>query len=142
MSDGIAPIDQALMPTAVRNGDAQRKQQYQAALQFERVLVGQMTQAMTKSAFSSDDDSDGGDDGSGTGGSDAATQQLKQTLPDTLADALMSNGGIGLAGQLDAMWHPATSTSVGKNQADAANAGGATTGATAAPSAASGGASA
>ena len=81
-------------------------------------LVGQLTQAMTNSMGALGDDDKRGD---------AATQQLKQTLPETLADALMGSGGIGLAAQLDQMWHPnATSSSVSKNQADAAAQQGAT----------------
>jgi Rod binding domain-containing protein len=112
----IPPIDQALMPAAVRNGDAQRKKEYAAAVSFERVLVGQMTEAMSKAsgAFSDDDKS-----------GDAATQQLKQTMPETLADALMASGGIGLATQLDQMWHQGkTSTSVSQTAAEATQSGG------------------
>jgi Rod binding domain-containing protein len=126
MSESIAPIDQALLPASVRNGDAQRKQDYQAALSFERVLVGQMTEAMTKGFGAL-----GGDDEQG---GDAASQQLKQTLPETLADALMAGGGIGLAGQLDELWHPgAAHTSVSKTAAEARQSGGgATTGGSAA----------
>lgn len=117
MSESIAPIDQALLPASVRNGGAQRKQDYQAALAFERVLVGQMTEAMTKSvgAIGGEDDE----------GGDAASQQLKQSLPSTLADALMAGGGIGLAGQLDALWHPdAPRTSVSTTAAQAQQSGG------------------
>lgn len=116
MSESIAPIDQALLPATVRQGDAQRKQDYQAALAFERVLVGQMTEAMTKGFGALGDDDKSGD---------AASQQLKQTLPETLADALMAGGGIGLAGQLDTMWHPdAAHTSVTKTAAEAKQSGG------------------
>lgn len=116
MSESLPPIDRALLPAAVRDGDAQRKQDYQAALAFERVLVGQMTEAMTKGA-----DALGSDDEP----ADAATAQLKQTLPQTLADALMSAGGIGLAAQLDTLWHPeATSTSVSQTAAQAQQGGG------------------
>lgn len=96
MSGALPPVDQAQLPAAVRNGSPQRKQDYQAALAFERALVGQMTQAMTKSGAFGDDE-----------GGDAATQQLKASMPETLADALMTAGGIGLAGQLDQLWHPA-----------------------------------
>lgn len=99
MSD-IAPIDQALLPKAVREGTAERKQNYQAALSFERVLVGQMTEAMTKGLGAmTGDDEDGGS---------AATAQLKQQMPGTLADALMAGGGIGLAAQMDQLWNTGT----------------------------------
>lgn len=117
MSQAIPPIDQALLPASVRNGDAQRKEHYQAALAFERVLVGQMTEAMTKSFGALTED--------GKQGGDAASAQLKQSLPSTLADALMAGGGIGLASQLDALWHPeAARTSVRKTEAEARQSGG------------------
>ena len=97
------------MPEAVRNGDAQRKKEYAAAVSFERVLVGQMTESMTKAAGAMSDDDKS---------TDAGTQQLKQTMPETLADALMASGGIGLAAQLDQMWHQgASSTSLSKTAA-------------------------
>lgn len=117
MSGAIPPVDQALLPASVRQGDAQRKQDYQAALAFERALVGQMTEAMTKSFTAlSDADEQGGD---------AASKQLKESLPQTLADALMAGGGIGLAAQLDELWHPdAAHTSVTKTAAEARQSGG------------------
>lgn len=101
MTEGIAPIDQALLPAAVRNGSKERKENYQAALSFERVLVGQLTEQLTKSFGSSDE------------GGDAATQMLKEQMPSTLADALMAGGGIGLAGQLDQMWNQAAGAAAG-----------------------------
>lgn len=90
MTDGLPPIDAALLPAAVRTGSPERRQAYQAALSFERVLLGQMTQQLTKSLGGSE--------------SSAATQELARTLPTTLADALIASGGIGLATQLDAAW--------------------------------------
>ncbi|MFT4034421.1 MAG: hypothetical protein QM679_02470 [Patulibacter sp.] len=124
MSDAITPIDQALLPTAVRNGSQQRREDYQAALSFERLLVGQLTQQLSTSF--------GGLTGDDEAGGDAASQQLKQTLPGTLADALMAGGGIGLASQLDQLWHQGdadttTNTSLTAVQAQASG-GGATTG--------------
>ncbi len=117
MSGSLPPIDQALLPASVRNGDPQRKQDYQAALAFERSLVGQMTEAMAKSSSAFG----GGDDEGG----DAASQQLKQNLPSTLADALMAGGGIGLAAQLDQLWHPeAKHSSVSMTAAEARQSGG------------------
>lgn len=93
MSDGLPPIDAAMMPAEVRNGGAERRKAYQAALGFERVLLGQMTQQLTKSM--------------GLGESSAATAELRRNLPTTLADALIASGGIGLAAQMDAAWQQA-----------------------------------
>ncbi len=89
------PVDQALLPASVRNGSDERKQQYQAALAFERVLVGQLTDQLMKPT-------------PGTDGEDApaAVKLMKESLPSTLADSLMAAGGLGLAQQFDAAWHP------------------------------------
>ena len=94
MSSAIPPIDQALLPASVRNGTTERKEQYQSALEFERVLVGQLTSQLMKSS--------GGED------TPAAVKAMRENLPSVLSDALMGAGGIGLAAQLDATWHPTT----------------------------------
>jgi Rod binding domain-containing protein len=98
---GSLPIvpDTAL-PADVRNGTAQDKQTYQAALGFERELVSQLMQSMTATAFGDDssassDDSTGDD--SSSDGSDAVSNTYQQMLPDQLTDALINGGGTGLA---------------------------------------------
>lgn len=116
-----APVDQALLPASVRNGSAERKEQYQAALAFERVLVGQLTEQLSKgSSMGTDDDAP------------AAVKLMKESLPTTLADSLMTAGGLGLAQQLDLMWNPdahkKTSLSDLPVAADAPNAANAPTG--------------
>lgn len=118
------PVDQALLPAAVRNGSAERKEQYQAALSFERVLVGQLTeQLMKNTAFGADEDAP------------AAVKVMKEQLPSNFADAIMGAGGLGLAQQLDTNWNSTgtgasapTSTSLSDLAADAPNATGVTTG--------------
>lgn len=87
--NGVAPIDNTMLPADVRNGSQSDKDDYKAALQFERQLVEQLTQTMadtTKAATGGDDDS-----------SDAATDSYKQMLPGVMADAVMGAGGLGLA---------------------------------------------
>jgi Rod binding domain-containing protein len=86
----IPPIDQSLLPAEVRNGSAADKKSYQAALGFERMLLGELTKAMTDTAKPSEDDQSG----------DAATASYMQMLPDQLADAVTANGGIGIAKNL------------------------------------------
>ena len=83
----IPPIDNALLPAEVRNGSAADKKSYQAALGFERMLLGELTKTMADTAKPSDDDQSG----------DAATSTYMQMLPDQLADAVTANGGLGLA---------------------------------------------
>jgi Rod binding domain-containing protein len=97
-NSALPPIDQSLLPADVRKGTAQDKKDYQAALGFERMLVGQLTKAMTDTAKPIDDSTgDGSADGSGDTGTDAATSQYLDMLPDQLADSLIAHGGVGLA---------------------------------------------
>jgi Rod binding domain-containing protein len=86
----IPPIDQSLLPAEIRNGSSADKKSYQAALGFERMLLGELTKAMTDTAKPSEGDQSG----------DAASTTYMQMLPDQLADAVTANGGIGLARSL------------------------------------------
>jgi Rod binding domain-containing protein len=90
MAAGLPPIDNALLPADVRNGTAERRQQYDVALSFERQLVGELTKALAATAAPADDES-----------TTAATRTYRDMLPSTMADAIMAEGGLGLAAQLD-----------------------------------------
>ena len=83
----LPPIDQATLPAAIRDGSKQDKQSYQAALGFERMLLGELTKAMADTAKPADGDQSG----------DAASSTYMQMLPDQLADAVTAGGGLGLA---------------------------------------------
>jgi Rod binding domain-containing protein len=83
----LPPIDQAMLPAEIRDGSKQDKQSYQAALSFERMLLGELTKAMSDTAKPAEDDQSG----------DAASTMYMQMLPDQLADAVVANGGIGIA---------------------------------------------
>ena len=90
MTSALPPIDQASLPAEVRNGSKQDKKAYQAALGFERMLLGELTKAMAETAKPID------------GGEEAQTQDVAssiylQMLPDQLADAFAAHGGLGLA---------------------------------------------
>jgi Rod binding domain-containing protein len=87
---GIPPIDQSLLPTEVRNGSADDRKQYAAALGFERTLMGELAKAMADTAKPAD-----GEDADQSG--DAASSMYLSMLPDQLADSLQQNGGLGLA---------------------------------------------
>lgn len=82
------PIDNALLPADVRSGSTADKNNYKAALQFERQLVEQLTQSMANTTGDAS-----GDDEQAS----ATTQQYKQMLPGVMADAVMGSGGLGLA---------------------------------------------
>jgi Rod binding domain-containing protein len=90
----LPPIDNSLLPAEIRNGSASDKKSYQAALGFERMLLGELTKAMADTAKPAG----GGDDADSSGQpEDAASSMYMQMLPDQLADAVTKNGGLGLA---------------------------------------------
>jgi Rod binding domain-containing protein len=94
VTSALPPIDQAALPAEVRNGTKQDKKAYEAALGFERMLLGELTKTLAetaKPAGSGDDSSDGDQT------QDAASSMYMQMLPDQLADAVTSAGGLGLA---------------------------------------------
>ena len=102
MTSALPPIDQALLPAEVRSGTKRDKKAYEAALGFERMLLGELTKSLADTAKPIDggDDSNGAaDDGSGQS-QDAASSMYMQMLPDQLADAVTSAGGLGLAQSL------------------------------------------
>src|SRR3954467_4828507 len=100
MTSALPPIDQAALPAEVRNGTKQDKKAYQAALSFERMLLGELTKSLAETAKPAGSD-DGGHRPSPDGGDgqtqDAASSMYMDMLPDQLADAVTSAGGLGLA---------------------------------------------
>jgi Rod binding domain-containing protein len=95
MTSALPPIDQAALPAEVRNGTKQDKKAYEAALGFERMLLGELTKSLADTAKPAG--SDEGDDSSDSGTQDAASSMYMQMLPDQLADAVTAAGGLGLA---------------------------------------------
>jgi Rod binding domain-containing protein len=93
VTSALPPIDQATLPAEVRHGSKQDKKAYQAALGFERMLLGELTKAMAETAKPID----GGDEDSSSQTKDVASSIYLQMLPDQLADAVTANGGLGLA---------------------------------------------
>ena len=79
--DALPPIADSVLPRAVRDGSADDKQTYKAALGFEQLLVGQLVQEMTKS-------------------SSLAEGPRATAVADAMTDALAGAGGLGLAPQL------------------------------------------
>jgi Rod binding domain-containing protein len=91
VSAALPPIDTALLPPDVRDGTPERRRQYDVARSFERQLVGELTKALAATAAPADD-----------AATSAATKTYRDMLPGALADAVMAEGGLGLATQLDA----------------------------------------
>jgi Rod binding domain-containing protein len=78
---GLPTIPDTALPAEVRDGSAKDKQAYQAALGFERVMLGTLTKQLT--ADSGLDDS-----------------PYSSAVQDAFSGALVANGGIGLGEQL------------------------------------------
>ena len=98
MTSALPPIDQAALPAEVLGGTKQDKKAYEAALGFERMLLGELTKSLADTAKPAG--SDDGEDASSDGTQDAAASMYMQMLPDQLADSMIANGGIGLAQHL------------------------------------------
>lgn len=86
------PIDATQLPAAVRKAGPKAEQLYATALQFEQLLVEQLTQQL--------DSTDGSSDGTGDGSSDGTTALYSQMLPTAFAQGITAAGGLGLAGEL------------------------------------------
>lgn len=93
MTDAALPIlgPGVQLPAAVKNGDQQRKDDYRAALSFERTMLLEMTKQLAKTAQSSEDED-----------TTATTKAYRDQLPTMLADSLIGAGGIGIAAGIDA----------------------------------------
>ena len=76
----LPAVPDAALPREVRSGSAEDKQAYKTALGFERMLVAQLAKRVLPA-------------GEEAGMHGAAVQ-------DAFADALMTAGGLGLAGQI------------------------------------------
>jgi hypothetical protein len=79
---GLPSISETALPAAVRSGTAQDKQDYQSALGFEQVMLGQLVEALVPE------------------GSELADSPYAGTVKDSFAQGLVNSGGIGLAQQL------------------------------------------
>ncbi len=122
MSTALPPIDATFEPASVRDGSPAVQKAYASALDFESMLVGQLSQSLTEAgglggaAEGEGGEGGAGGDGGGEGaggatGGDAASSQLSSLLPQTLTDSVMSHGGLGLARQLMGSLLPAGSES-------------------------------
>jgi Rod binding domain-containing protein len=88
----------ATLPADVRNGTPEDKNVYKAALGFERILMGELVQDMTKA---------GGLEDSPRAGA----------IQDAMSDALQGAGGVGLARQLFDSMHAQSPATAAKNGA-------------------------
>lgn len=132
---GLPPVNQALAPASVRNGSPAVQKAYASALNFESMLVQQLSQSLAETgglgggeggSEAEGSSSEGGlsAGGSTLGGGDAVSSELSSLLPQTLANGVMSQGGLGLAQQLMSAIDPAASPAAGAIAPGAAAVGG------------------
>jgi 2C-methyl-D-erythritol 2,4-cyclodiphosphate synthase len=84
----LPTVSPSSLPADVRAGTPQDQRAYRAALGFERILLGELVQDMTKAGGLSD-------------------SPRASAIEDAMSDALLGAGGLGLGRQLfDAMRPP------------------------------------
>jgi Rod binding domain-containing protein len=108
---GLPPIDATFEPASVRNGSPAVQKAYASALDFESMLVQQLSQSLSETSGLSGATGESEAEGSGEGAegaSDPASAQLSSLLPQTLTEGVMSQGGLGLAQQLIGSIDPTT----------------------------------
>jgi Rod binding domain-containing protein len=124
IGSSLPPIDAANEPADIRNGNATAQKAYQEALGFEDILVQQLTQELASTVTSPSDDGSSGDGSDGSSsdssggilGSDPSTSAFASLIPTALTNSIMSNGGLGIAGQLAQAIDPAIGTPQGEAQ--------------------------
>ena len=83
----------AILPPEVRKGGKEAREAYTAAMNFEQMLVKQLTKSLSDSAAIG-----GGDEaGEGQGGS---PQAYRDMISDNIATAITQGGGLGIAAEL------------------------------------------
>ena len=91
--DALTPVEATLTSSGATPAAEVDPKLRSAALQFEELLVRQLTQILAETAKGADDE-DGG------GGGASASFYANQ-LPDALASAIKDAGGLGLAFELE-----------------------------------------
>ena len=92
MSDlnSLTPLP-AVLPADVRNGGKEARDTYQAALNFEQLLVKQLTKPLSdSSALGGGSKEDGGE----------SPQAYRDMISDNIATAITQSGGLGIADSL------------------------------------------
>jgi Rod binding domain-containing protein len=117
MGAGLPPIDPTFEPASVRNGSPATQKAYTSALNFESMLVQQLSQSLTESGGlggegEGESGAEGGGGGEGGSSGNPVNTQLSSLLPQTLTNSVMSHGGLGMAQQLMGSLLPETSSKV------------------------------
>jgi Rod binding domain-containing protein len=134
-SSGLPVANEALEPASVRNGSPATKKAYTAALDFEEMLVQQLSQSMiATSGLGESGEGESEAEGASTSGSSSSESlpgfsgsgsgQLASLLPQSLTEGVMDQGGLGIAQQLVTQLNPAASTEASAGGSSGASTGG------------------
>jgi len=94
---GLPAIDQALEPKWVRDGSASTKKAYESALEFEDMLVEQLSHTLAQTGGV---DAEGSQEGEGAEEGGAGSGELSSLLGQALTGGVMRAGGLGMAAQM------------------------------------------
>jgi hypothetical protein len=98
----------APVPVSVRNGSSGARGAYETALDFEKLLVGQLSQELVKdSGLGGEGETSGEGSGEAVASGQAGGDLPSALVPTALTESLTAQGGLGLAGQLLAALDPA-----------------------------------
>jgi hypothetical protein len=129
---GLPPIDPTFEPASVRGGSPAVQKAYASALDFESMLVQQLSQSLSETSGlggeGGAESESAGEGGSEGGASDPGSAQLSSLLPQTLTNSVMSHGGLGMAQQLMGTLLPAGEAATQDAAGAAAGAGAVTVG--------------
>ena len=110
---GLPPIDPTFEPASVRTGSPAVQKAYASALDFESMLVQQLSQSLTQTSGLGGEGEAGTEAGGEGQGGDPVSAQLASLLPQSLTTSVMSHGGLGMAQQLMGTLLPASASKVG-----------------------------
>jgi Rod binding domain-containing protein len=96
-ASGLPAINQALEPKSVRDGSASTKKAYESALQFEDMLVEQLSQSLAQTGGV---DAEGSQEGEGAQEGGTGAGDLSSLLGQALTGGVMRAGGLGMAAQM------------------------------------------
>jgi Rod binding domain-containing protein len=99
-SGGSPVVNQTLEPAWVRHGSASTQKAYQTALDFEQMLVEQLSQSMTATSGLGGETSGEGETPGEESSAGIGNSPLSSMLPQALTSGVMNAGGLGLAAQM------------------------------------------
>jgi hypothetical protein len=103
-----APIDPALEPASIRNGNQKAKDAYATGVAFEQMLVNELSAQLTATVPGLDGSTGSTSDGLGgtssaagdSSGGASGLGAYSSLLPNALTSGLMASGGTGVAMQI------------------------------------------